>query len=915
MKNVILTLFLSLLVGAIFGQGSLRGKIFDENGSTLPGAHVQLEGTEFSTISASDGAYLMTGIPSGSYKLVISYIGYNDQAMDIQLQGSSSQVVDVRLNEGVMLEEVVVNARMEGLAKAMNAQKNKLNIANVISFEQIDKYPDANMGDALKRISGINVQYDQGEARFANIRGTAPELSSITINGERVPSAEAEKRFVQLDLIPSDMIETVEVSKAVTPDMDADAIGGSINLITEKAAPNQQIEGTLGSGYSVLRNKPLYKGKLSYSNRFAGNKIGLILNASILDKFVRSDDVEPAWNYSDENNKDASAYTEEIEVRQYLLERLRQSYSATLDFSLSANHNIYLTGMYNWRNDWENRYRLRFVDIEEDGADYVAQVRRQTKAGTSDNKYARLEDQRMLSFGAGGEHFFNAIKLNWTFSSLKASEYRPNERYISTRVKDVPVSLDLTDLRFPKASILEPSVADFSDSYEIHELTEEFQDTYDQDYNGRIDLEIPVLSGSNASSIKLGGRYKNKNKVRENTFKEFEAADEDGLNAGALASAVDWTFDNFTPGDYAVGSFISNEFAGDLDLEGSGFEGEIVQEELAGNFNAEETVIGTYAMYTQHLGTQLSLVAGLRYEFTQINSEGKIYDVEEDIITDSERNEGSYSNVLPGFHLKYSPNRLTNIRFAWTNTLARPNYFDLVPFQEVNTEDNEIRIGNTELKSTTAMNFDLLGEYYFSNLGILSAGVFYKNLTNVIANKTSNDFVFNGNEYNVFEQPVNAGNADLYGFELGLQRRLDFLPSFLSNLSVYANYTYTKSQLKEITLEDREDEQLPLVGTPENLFNASLAYDSKRFEFRVSYSFADTFIEEYDDETFYDRWYDSVQYLDVNMEYKLNKNWDLYLALNNLLDQPLRYYQGISDRTMQMEYYGIQGKVGFKFRY
>jgi TonB-dependent receptor len=915
MKNLLFTFILTLIAMATFGQETLRGKVYDENSNVLPGAHVQLKDTDFSTMSSTDGSYLISGIPSGQYMLVISYIGYEDQEMDVQLQ-EGSNVVNVTLSEGVLLEEIVVNARLEGVAKAMNAQKNKVNIANVISFEQIEQYPDANMGDALKRISGINVQYDQGEARFANIRGTAPELSSITINGERVPSAEAEERFVQLDLIPADVIETVEVSKAVTPDMDADAIGGSINLITEKAGPEAKIRGTLGSGYSVLRGKPLYKGKLSYSNRFANNKIGLVLNASILDKSVRSDNVEPAWDYADENDKDGSAFTEEIEVRQYLLERLRQSYSATVDFALSENHNIYLMGMYNWRNDWENRFRLRVRDIEEEDGAYIAQVRRETKAGIADNKYARLEDQRMFSYGAGGEHFFNNLKMNWSVTSLRASEYRPNERYISTRVKETPITLDLSDTRYPVPVISDPLVADFSEEYGIHELTEEEQNTFEQDLNGKLDFELPVLSGVNSSKVKFGGRYKSKTKERDNIFYEYEATDEDALNADAYANKFDATFDNFTPGsDYQVGNFISKEFLGDLDLTGSDFEQSVVNEELAGNYDANEVVFGGYAMYTQNLGRKISVLAGLRYEFTQIDAVGNIYDADEDEVSPSERNESSYGNFLPGLHLKYSPTKYTNFRVAWTNTIARPNYYDLVPYREVSPEDNEIKIGNIDLIPTTSMNIDLLGEHYFKSLGLVSGGFFYKNMSNVIAPRTKKDLNYDGNTWDDFEQPVNAGDADLYGVELGVQRRLDFLPSFLNNLTLAANYTFTKSQLKDITLEDREDEVLPLVGTPKNLFNASLAYDTKKFDFRISYSFADAFIEEYDDESFFDTWYDSVQYLDVNVDYKVNKSWKVYLAVNNLLDQPLRYYQGIADRTLQMEYYGINAKFGLKFNF
>jgi TonB-dependent receptor len=119
-----------------------------------------------------------------------------------------------------------------GQARALNTQKNNLNITNVVSTDQIGKFPDANIGDATKRIPGITMQMDQGEARNIIVRGLAPQLNSVTLNGSRIPSAEGDNRNVQMDLIPSDMIQTIEVNKAVTPDMDADALGGSVNLVT-----------------------------------------------------------------------------------------------------------------------------------------------------------------------------------------------------------------------------------------------------------------------------------------------------------------------------------------------------------------------------------------------------------------------------------------------------------------------------------------------------------------------------------------------------------------------------------------------------------------------------------------------------------------------------------------------------------
>ncbi len=167
----------------------------------------------------------------------------------------TSGVVSVRIEmttEAIGVEGLTVVGQRRGQAAALGQQLAAPTITNVVAADQIGRFPDANIGDAVKRIPGITVIQDQGEARFGLIRGTEPRLNSVMINGERIPSAEAEVREVQLDLIPSDMVAQVEVTKALTPDMDADAIGGSVNIVTRAAPADQRLAVTLGSGYNFL---------------------------------------------------------------------------------------------------------------------------------------------------------------------------------------------------------------------------------------------------------------------------------------------------------------------------------------------------------------------------------------------------------------------------------------------------------------------------------------------------------------------------------------------------------------------------------------------------------------------------------------------------------------------------------------
>ena len=229
--------FIILIVASYAQSGVLRGRVIDNEGKlALPGAYITVKGTNFGAVSDVDGFYVIFDLPVREHTIEVSYIGYKSISKKIDLK-KGSQTLDFMLTAGVAGENVVtvVGDRIKGQAKALNQQKMNLNITNIVASDQVGRFPDANIGDAMKRIPGLTVEYDQGEARFGLVRGTEARLNSVMINGERVPSAEGETRAVQLDLIPSDMVQNIEVSKAVTADMDADAIGGSVNLVTRSA--------------------------------------------------------------------------------------------------------------------------------------------------------------------------------------------------------------------------------------------------------------------------------------------------------------------------------------------------------------------------------------------------------------------------------------------------------------------------------------------------------------------------------------------------------------------------------------------------------------------------------------------------------------------------------------------------------
>ena len=537
------------------------------------------------------------------------------------------------------LQEVVVGGAFQGQRRAINSQKNNMGITNVVSADQVGKFPDSNIGDALKRISGINVQYDQGEARFGQVRGTSADLSSVTINGNRVPSAEGDTRNVQLDLIPADMIQTIEVNKVVTADMDGDAIGGSINLVTKNSPYKRTIAATAGTGYNWVSEKAQLNLGFTYGDRFFNDKLGLIVSASYQNSPSGSYDTEFVWE-QDDNGK---TYVNDYQIRQYYVTRERQSYSAALDWDINANHKLTFKGIFNNRNDWENRYRTTLKDLDPDGN---ATVRIQTKAGTPDNRNARLERQRTMDFALSGEHLFGALSMDWHASYAKASEERPNERYIDFQLKKQKFDMDLSDERQPFASPKTGSTMTLNDEFSLKELTEQQEDIKEQDLKFSANFKLPFKNGN---KLKFGAKVVRKTKDKEVDFYEYSPLDEDAFMTNSLANTVDQTNKNFMPNNkYQAGIYASKEYTGSLDLNNASlFEKEQVQEELAGNFNARETVTSGYLRFDQKLTKDVELMTGLRIENTNLAYTGRTYDADEDLTSKTDRQRNSYINFLP----------------------------------------------------------------------------------------------------------------------------------------------------------------------------------------------------------------------------------------------------------------------------
>ncbi len=930
MKKIYLVTVLFLLTVAGYSQkGIVSGKILDgEDHLPLPGAMVQISGQNKYTISDYNGSFEFLNAQEGSFEIQVKYMGYTSVSQNILIIKGTNTVVNFNLKaSGTELNEVVIGDALKGQAKALNQQKNNNNISNVISSDQVGRFPDANVGDALKRVPGITMQNDQGEARNIIIRGLAPSLNSVTLNGDRIPSAEGDNRNVQMDLIPSDMISTIEVNKTLTPDMDADAIGGSVNLITRATPNGQRISATVAGGYMPIREKGMYTAGLVYGNRFMDNKLGMVVSGSYNNNDYGSDNIENVWS----KDKFGNEFLSKSEIRRYDVQRIRRSAAVSFDYKFDDNNTIFANAIYNWRDDRENRFRTTYDDIKpiyqgETITGFQGRVKRQTKGGVdnSRNKNGRLEDQRVQNYALRGEHLVSSnLDMDWALNYSAASEYRPNERYIEFRQKGLGVTQDVSDSNFPLVTTTGESV----DKFKFDSVTENTNDTSEEELGAKLNFRIPFsIIPSEKGRLRTGLRMRLKDKSRDNIFYAYDPIDADFATLGVVPT-IYFDGNRFNPGTkYVGGTYAAASFLGGLDLNNASlFNKETDPSEyLTVNYTAKEQIYAAYIRWDQDFSDKLSMIVGVRVEDTHINYTGNRV-ADEVTVEDEITHKNSYTNAMPSLSFKYNATTSLVLRAAVTTALARPNYYDLAPYVNNIASDMEISAGNPNLKATYSFNYDFMAENYFKSVGLVSAGAFYKNLNDFIykySSKTYSNGSFSidfpnqtnpipvGEEWS-FVQSRNGDKVAVYGLEVAFQRQFDFFESkFLRGFGVYVNYTFTQSKAKGIADEDgNERTDVSLPGTTPHMFNGSLFWENKRFSARVSTNFTSDYLDGLGADRYQDSYYDKQFFVDANASYKITTNLRLFAEANNLTNQPLRYYQGSKAHTQQVEYY--QGRYNF----
>ncbi|MGC1463072.1 MAG: TonB-dependent receptor [Terracidiphilus sp.] len=843
----VLYLIAFIPAGAQSGKGIISGAVKDSGGAVLQGAKIVLQPQVRPVSTDGQGEFTVTEVTPGEYSVTISYVGFEPYMGSVTVIAGQTAHIDAVLKVGKASDEVIVTAdRPRGEAEAVNRTLAAENILQVLPADVIVSLPNANIADALGRMASVTVERDEGEAKYVQIRGTEPRLSNTMIDGVTVPSPESGVRQIKLDTIASDLVDSVEINKTLQANIDADGIGGSVNLVTKTAGevPTASLYG-IGGYTPIVGGRNVYQGGGTIGKRFlADKKLGILIGGTYDYNGRGINDIEPVPTTSS-----ATPHYDSMDLRDYVYDRTRWGAAGSVDYKLAEGSNISLRTLFSTFRNWGHKW----VFTVNDGAapQYGQDWRRPNMA--------------VGSLALQGKHVFNASTILWTASVARSRSLSGSGGANYQWTGDPNVQCQ----NVPGASLNRPgwggcfgSGADNAYDRNNYGLTEFDIPTFGQ--SAQLNLQASASYnriyhiGTHYGSFEFGAKIRNAHKF-DDTYDTYWTVPSDA-NGNPIPIPIsahpEWNSD-FTDPNYYDKTYTYNgqgygsvtdwgKMRGWVDANQSQLVFNTDQGPNKGNFDLIERIPAGYFMNTLELASRVRLVAGLRFEATHVDTTS--YDKNTQALT--YKAGGDYLDILPSASLRFALDKDSDLRLVYGRGLARPDPQDItqaVGQPTLNQKPVTISLGNPALKAEHANNYDVLYERSFSNVGLLQAGYFYKDLADPIvteqyySTQTFPDVPAGTNV--LVTQPINAGSAHVQGVEFSYQQRLSYLPGVLRGSGISANYSYTNSRATNV--DPLRTDSPALLRQAPNSWNISPTFDTRHFSMRVGMTFDDKMIYAY----------------------------------------------------------------------
>lgn len=869
-------------------SATLKGKVNDAiSGEELVGATIYIKELKHGTISGLDGSYLIKNIPQGNYTIQCSYISYQTTERKIAIIESEDQNSDFRLIlQNTELDEVNVVGHNDKSTdqSARNSEQSSIQVINVVSAKTIELSPDLNVANALQRMSGVTLDKSSSSAgQYALLRGMDKRYNYTLVNGIKIPSTHNKHRYVSLDMFPSDMVDRIEVTKTLTPNLEGDAIAGAVNLVMKNAPDKMLVQSNASAGLSIFfsknnfqtfdssplntkspyeRNEQSYRavaadfpnqnlvikavnipintyGNLTFGNRFFNKKLGWILSGSYQNTYSG----QSSLYFKDDLSRDGKnlPVLTSMQERIYNENKRNCGLHNKLDYQFNNRHRIQLYTAY---------IDLATTQLREVQNTDLA-VSFDPENGNVNRKYSsrfRYNMQSLFNTTLQGDHqIFEQLSTQWSVVYSKAKNQTPDETTVA-------YGNGLENFKTVKQYI------DFDGSDRI------WRRNSDEDKAGYLNFTYtPTIFGSRAEIIS-GAMYREKNRTSFYNKYTLNAIVRKSDNTTSFYSekGVDWnTYDEITwqvynpRGTVAVGE----------------------------NYDAYETVMAAYSMLRMDY-RKLQVTIGVRVENTE-----QAYSMKYPIGEPNPNGNQKYTDVLPSIHLKYSPVRNQNFRLSYYRAINKPGFQEIVPY--IDASEEPVTAGNKNLKHAVADNFDLRWEFFPGQLDQIMIGTFYKHLKDPI------EFAFD-KFMNVSQQivytPINSDKAINYGTELDVVK-------YYREWGIKGNYTLTRSDITTEKLKRGKDANgnditeyvsqiRPLFGQSAHGGNISLIYKGSNNGFSSQLAFSYTGDRIYTVSRYIDNdlWQKGFWQMDASAEKKLNQGFSLFVKAHNLLNSHVKVY-------------------------
>lgn len=941
LKTFRLASIVTLLIApcALFAQGTIRGTVTSANGSPAPGAAVHINGTLLGTIVDSTGAYQIARVPAGSYTVRVTKLGFAPDSAIVIVSTGQSVVQNIRLRPSAeLLGNVVVTAQRlgESEASALERRAEAPNEVSVLAGDVIRALPNANAAEAAGRMPGVTTERDEGEGKFIQVRGTEPRLTNVTIDGAHVPGTERGSRVPKLDDIPSDVLGAIEVSKTLTADMDADAIGGSVNLVTK--TPEGDPHGYLAGQYGAitLLNKNQFQGGFAYGGRFGAEKrLGLLLGGSADRNNRTSNDLEPAWTV-DANGR---AVPIEWSQRDYEYARNRFGLGGDLDYRFPGGSTLALRGLYSLFQDYGTTFNNDVV-MGATGSTFgafgdsagVGARGFGTGAEVTRMAFRRTPVEQLYGGNLGGRTMLGSVEAKMTLNASGTTSHLRDYRF-QPFVYDGPggqgltFSYDGSNTEVPTFAYATPAMAAAAADPANFELSHYFtidRATTGRDLGAALDFGDNWLQGAQGwgSTLNFGAKVTDESK-RHKASGGFWFTGNPIALPQALSGFSDPNYYSNISRAFSIGPMPNEAAARALESANPFTNGTDTVRNILGSFDGSQKI---YAGYLSNRATTgpLDLYLGLRAEHTQADYHGHVVTTNAaGDVTSIQTQPGSqsYTDLFPSAQIKYSLSSRTDARVAVTRGIARPDYSSLAPSLQgtvgANPSDpSALTVGNPDLRPQHAWNYDLLVEHFFPSVGVISGGVFYKRLTDFIFNQT---FRYTGPVAAFVGQlgtrPENGGSGHLAGAEAEWVQRLVFLPGAWAGLGFDANYTHVESRA---LVDPTSGRFAPLQRQSPNLANAALTYDYSAVSARLGWAYQGANITSYGDGSASpsgDTYFYAHSQWDGSVIYNFSPRVQIQLQGLNLNDAVFGFFSGTPKHAyaIQREYYGRTIYLGAKY--